>query len=105
MLPQIIGPKRAAEILMLNQTITAQQAVAWGLASRIVPAEDIRDEARKLALEIAGNHASGITQTKLLLENNGGDLAIQLEAERERFIEQISKTETQQSLVAFLESM
>ena len=39
MLPGIIGPQRSAEVLLRNLTISAQQAVNWGLASRLVPAD------------------------------------------------------------------
>jgi enoyl-CoA hydratase/carnithine racemase len=105
MLPQIIGIKRATEIIILNQTITAKQAATWGIANRVVSGDDIRNEAQKLALEIAGNHAGSISQTKKLINNTDGDLAVRLEAERESFVEQISKIETQQSMVAFLEKM
>ncbi|MCI0477683.1 MAG: enoyl-CoA hydratase/isomerase family protein, partial [Anaerolineales bacterium] len=53
MLPEIIGQKRASEILMLNKTISAEQAVAWGIANRIVTRDQIRDEARAAADTIA----------------------------------------------------
>jgi 2-(1,2-epoxy-1,2-dihydrophenyl)acetyl-CoA isomerase len=105
MLPQIIGSKRAAEIIMLNQTITADQTLSWGLASRIVHANEIRDELQRLALEVAGNQAGSIFNTKRLINDNEGNLEKRLEAERIRFCEQISKPETQQSLAAFIKQM
>ncbi len=45
LLPLVIGPRRAAEVLYLNQAIGAETAVAWGLANRVVPADRIQAEA------------------------------------------------------------
>ncbi|MBU3916634.1 enoyl-CoA hydratase/isomerase family protein, partial [bacterium] len=45
LLPSIIGRKRAAEIMMLNKTITAEQSVLWGIANQIVEKDKINDEA------------------------------------------------------------
>lgn len=105
MLPQIIGSKRTSEIILLNQTITAEQALLWGLASRIVHANGIRDEAERIAREIAKDQTGSISKSKRLIHNNDGDLETRLDSERVRFVEQISKPETQQSLAAFLEQM
>ena len=105
MLPQLIGPKRATEILMLNRAISAQDALAWGIANKIVPAQDIRDEARVLARKIADGNEGSITQTKRQISHQYVDLADRLEEERRQFVEQISKPETRESMVKFLDAM
>jgi 2-(1,2-epoxy-1,2-dihydrophenyl)acetyl-CoA isomerase len=103
LLPAIIGPKRAAEILMHNRTITAEQAVAWGLASRIVPAERIREEALNAAQEIAAKKPGSIVHTKRLLGTAYGDVTAGLEAERTHFVQQIATQEARQGILAFVE--
>jgi len=103
LLPGLIGPKRVAEVLACNHTITAQQAVEWGLANRLVPAERIREEALKAAQAIAAKKAGSLRHTKRLLGMAYGDLAARLEAERSRFVQQIATQEAQSGLVAFLE--
>jgi 2-(1,2-epoxy-1,2-dihydrophenyl)acetyl-CoA isomerase len=103
MLPSIIGSKRAAEVLLRNLTITAEQAVAWGLASRVVPAVRIRDEALSVARDIAAKRPGSIGHTKRLLAQAYGDLAARLEAERTRFVEQIGMEEARQGIAAFLQ--
>lgn len=103
LLPAIIGPKRAAEILMHNRTISAKQAVAWGLASRVVTIESIREEALKSAQDIAAKKAASLRHTKHLLSLTCGDLAKRLEAERSHFVRQINSEEARAGILAFLE--
>jgi 2-(1,2-epoxy-1,2-dihydrophenyl)acetyl-CoA isomerase len=102
LLPSIIGLKRAAEVLMRNQTITADQAVAWGLASRVVPADRIREEAFRAAQELAAMKAGSIGHTKAALGPGGDDLEARLEAERARFVQQIMTDEARQGMAEFL---
>lgn len=53
LLPALIGLGRATEITFTNQAITAQQALAWGLLNRVVPAERLMEEAASLAAQLA----------------------------------------------------
>jgi enoyl-CoA hydratase/carnithine racemase len=41
LLPLLIGPARAAELLLTGQTIGAEQALAWGLVNRVVERADL----------------------------------------------------------------
>jgi 2-(1,2-epoxy-1,2-dihydrophenyl)acetyl-CoA isomerase len=63
LLPGVIGLKRAADVLLRNETITAELAVAWGLASRVVPAERIRDEALRAAQDISAKKSPAASAT------------------------------------------
>jgi 2-(1,2-epoxy-1,2-dihydrophenyl)acetyl-CoA isomerase len=102
MLPAIIGPKRAAEVLMRNQTITAEQAVVWGLASRVVPTEGIDEEALNVAREISAGKTGSIRRIKRLVNPSGDDLAARLEAERSQFVKQVATQEAREGVEAFL---
>jgi enoyl-CoA hydratase len=44
-LPRQIGPARARDMLMTGRVVTAAEAEAWGLVSRVVPHEQLLDEA------------------------------------------------------------
>lgn len=103
LLPALVGSKRAAEVLMCNRTITAEQAVAWGLANRIVAADRIGQEALSVAQEIARNKSGSIRHIKRLLGAPLGEVTTRLEAERTHFIEQIVTQEARQGIVAFLD--
>lgn len=52
-LARIIGPSRAQEAHFTGNFISAEQANAWGLVSRVVAPEDLLDECCKLAADIA----------------------------------------------------
>ena len=102
MLPELIGLKRVREILMLNQTITAEQAVQWGLANRIVAADRIRDEAWAVGLSIAQKKWGSIRRSKRLLWRDTNAFAARLEEERRQFLQQIVTPEARQGMEMFL---
>ncbi len=52
-LPAIVGQQQAARLLYTGRRIGGEEAVAVGLADRLVGAEELRDAARELADEIA----------------------------------------------------
>jgi len=52
-LTRLVGPGRAKELLFTGDTITAEQALAWGLVNRVVDAGSARDAARAMATAIA----------------------------------------------------
>jgi 2-(1,2-epoxy-1,2-dihydrophenyl)acetyl-CoA isomerase len=102
LLPSLIGPKRVSEIIMLNKVVTAENAVDWGLASRIVAQEDIDKEARQTAQKISGMCAQSIRQTKRLLLSTYGDIPTRLEQERYQFVKQVMTVEAREGMARFL---
>ncbi len=48
-----IGPSNAALMVMTGDPIRAEQALAWGLVSEVVPQEQLRERAQALAATIA----------------------------------------------------
>ncbi len=103
LLPRIIGASRARAVLMENLTITARQAVDWGLAQHLVPAEELESQAMDTARSIARMHPGSVRHIKRLLAY---EEAIQhLEEERRRFVAQILHPDTQKSMVEFYKTM
>ena len=59
----LVGPSRAAMILMAGQRIEAETALSWGLLDRIVPEDGLEAAARELAadaLAASDTHVAGI---------------------------------------------
>ncbi|MEV7325785.1 enoyl-CoA hydratase-related protein [Streptomyces sp. NPDC093970] len=52
-LPRVVGPGRAADLLLFPRSISAQDAYELGIANRVVPAADLRAEGEKVARKLA----------------------------------------------------
>ncbi|HET9379361.1 MAG TPA: enoyl-CoA hydratase-related protein [Streptomyces sp.] len=52
-LPRVVGPGRAADLLLFPRNIGAREAYELGIASRVVPAAELRAEAEKTARALA----------------------------------------------------
>lgn len=102
LLPTVIGYARTAEALLTNATITAQQAVDWGLANRAVEADRVYDEARAAAEMIVTMKTSSVRRSIQLLRDHKLAAVPKLQAELNQFIEQIGSEEAQQGMRAFL---
>lgn len=63
-LVQQIGYARAAEMCMLGEKIPAEQALAWGLVSRVVADEELPAAANALAAKLAALPTRAIGLTK-----------------------------------------
>lgn len=62
-----VGEKHAKELLLTGKLITASEALRMGLVNRVVPAEQVLDEALSLAGEIIANAPNSLSLTKELL--------------------------------------
>jgi len=52
-LEEAIGRKKAKELWMLNPKLTAREALEIGLINRVVPDASLREETRRMALDVA----------------------------------------------------
>jgi enoyl-CoA hydratase/carnithine racemase len=66
-LPRTIGMARAAELFFTGDTIDAATALSWGLVSKVVPADQLLDEARALAGRICRQPPDVLRMTKKLM--------------------------------------
>ena len=52
LLPLLVGPGRAAELLLTGEPVTAERARDWGLVNEVVPAERVGAAAEALAARV-----------------------------------------------------
>jgi enoyl-CoA hydratase/carnithine racemase len=67
LLPRIIGFAKATELALTGDMLDATEALACGLVSRVVPDDQLMDEARLVARKIAANPPHAVRMTKRLL--------------------------------------
>lgn len=68
-LARLVGKGRAKELCMTGRIITAQEAFAMGLATRLFPAETLMDETLKIAKTIAGKGRVALKAVKHVIDN------------------------------------
>jgi 2-(1,2-epoxy-1,2-dihydrophenyl)acetyl-CoA isomerase len=103
LLPRTIGVKRTMEMLLLNDSISADQALEWGLINRVVPDADLQSEAMKLAERLASGPKGSFGKSKRLVAHAIGALETQLALEGETIALQAGTAEAQEGIAAFLQ--
>ncbi|HEY1651735.1 MAG TPA: enoyl-CoA hydratase/isomerase family protein [Acidimicrobiales bacterium] len=73
LLPALVGPQRASELLFTSRWITAPEAVQYGLALSSCPRERLDVEAAGLADRIAAQPAAAVASAKQLLRADRTD--------------------------------
>jgi enoyl-CoA hydratase/carnithine racemase len=83
-----VGARRALQIYLAEDSFTAQQAQAWGLIAKVVPATELKAATREFALKLAQTAPAGIAATKALLHRAATTpIEQQLDAERDAIID------------------
>ncbi|MBL8519748.1 MAG: enoyl-CoA hydratase/isomerase family protein [Betaproteobacteria bacterium] len=102
-LPRLVGMKKAAELIMLSDTLTAEAALANGLINRVVAAEALDTEAQALAERLALGPTAAYAQAKQLL-NRAFDRPIRahLDEEIARFAECTRTADFREGVTAFV---
>ncbi|RFU45920.1 crotonase/enoyl-CoA hydratase family protein [Paraburkholderia sp. DHOC27] len=73
-LPRLIGLSRALDLILTGRALDAQEALAFGLANRVVPHGTARAAAEQLAAELAAlPQAALLADRRSALENSGLD--------------------------------
>ncbi|MCD7032700.1 enoyl-CoA hydratase [Metabacillus sp. GX 13764] len=69
-LPRIVGPYRAKELFFSGEPITAAKALEYGIVSRIVPLERLKDEVIAFAEKMASGPAKAIGAMKKIIDHS-----------------------------------
>lgn len=103
-LPRLIGLKRALELTLTNRTLSAREALDWGLVTRVVPDGKLLSEANALAVQLAAGPAKALGAAKRLMQK-GSNETLETEMENEtQAIAGIARTsDTHEAIRAFIE--
>jgi enoyl-CoA hydratase len=86
MLPRMVGPARARELIVTGRLLTAEEALAWGLVSRVVPDGELLAAATELCRDVLAKSPLALAQAKQTLNASffaGTDVPGALRLERE----------------------
>ncbi len=102
---RLVGEKRARDLLLTGRIFGAHEALAWGLVTEVVPADQLLQRTRELIAELLHNSPGSLVETKRLIER----LASQPDFERALEAAAIANTAIRQTadfregITAFLE--
>ena len=104
LLAPLVGPGRAAELLLCGESIGADDALAWGLVNRVVAAEELAGAVETLVRKIlAGAPAAIRLQKELMIRWRATDLATAVEYGVNAFAVSYASPDATEGLRAFLE--
>lgn len=99
-LPRTIGPTAAKAMILLGETIDAEEAQRLGLVYRVSPPGEALATARTLAETLAALPAVAVRSVKRSLALSLGE---GLDRERELFLETFASTDAKEGVAAFRE--
>jgi 2-(1,2-epoxy-1,2-dihydrophenyl)acetyl-CoA isomerase len=104
LLPRIVGPQRAKEIMFLGDELTAADCERLGIANRVVPAAELASTAGELAGRLAAGPSKAIQMTKWLL-NRSFESSRHTAFEEEGYAQELvaATTDMAEGIAAFME--
>lgn len=103
LLPQMVGQRRAAELLMLGEKFDAQTAYDVGIVNQVLSADELQSIAYARAQQLAAKPPQALRQTKMLLKR-GNAKAVEdtMQHEMQIFAERLVSEEAQSIMQAFM---
>jgi enoyl-CoA hydratase/carnithine racemase len=103
-IPARIGYLRAAELIQLGQPFDAQRAAELGLATRVVPDQELLAKATETAQKLAAKPADALQACKRLMrEPVRAQLQQAAKLENEEYAVRLRSPDTKEALTAFFE--
>ena len=102
LLPRSVGVKRAMELLLLNRSLSAAEALDWGLVNEVVADEQLPARALELAEQLADGAGGAYGATKRLIAHSLGALESQMVLESETIAAHATGAEGAEGISAFL---
>jgi enoyl-CoA hydratase/carnithine racemase len=104
LVPQLMGMRRAGEKLLLGEPITPEQAVEFGLANAVLPANEVVNHARRMAERFNGLPPGAVRDAKALMRAPQRELVLQtIATEGEMFARRLRSPEAMEAFQAFFQ--
>lgn len=103
-LPRLIGETKALELILTAKRMTAEEAYAYGIVTKVVPRNELRTEALNLANAMLKNGPIALQQAKFAIKQGmNTDLQTGLKIERKAYEVTIPTEDRVEALAAFSE--
>jgi len=103
-LPRLVGVKKAMELTLLSERITADEAMRLGFVNKVVPLAELDAAVDKIAQQIARSARGSMAGAKRLVNTSlSHSLSEQLNAEAESFSSCAAKPDFVEGIKAFIE--
>lgn len=103
LLPRLVGPLAASELLLFGEIFGVERAASLGLVTEIVQAERLEAHVAERAAFLAEKPAASLRLTKRLLNHDLPALKQQMAVEAEHFLERLKSPELAEFVAAFME--
>lgn len=104
LLPALVGPHRAAELLLFGEPFGAEAARDLGIVNQVVADADLLPAATAKAQQLAQKPPAALRTTKMLLKCGQADLIKQaMSRENQQFAALLQGGEAKEAMAAFLE--
>jgi 2-(1,2-epoxy-1,2-dihydrophenyl)acetyl-CoA isomerase len=102
-LPRLVGMRRALELVLTNRVLSAEDAVDWGIATRVVADDALDAEAMAQATELANGPTAALCRSKRLVRTSlDNTLDAQLDREKASLVLSASEADAAEGIDAFL---
>jgi enoyl-CoA hydratase/carnithine racemase len=104
-LTRLVGPSRAKDLIFSGRFVKADEALAIGLVDRVVPADQVYDEALTWARQFSGAATYAVRAAKEAIDRGlEVDLETGLEIERQQFAALFATEDRGIGMTSFVES-
>jgi len=104
-LPRLIGPSKAKDLIFTGRFVGAEEALAIGLADRVVPDADVLAAAREMASRFVSGPALALRAAKQAIDQGlDVDLASGLQLERLQFAALFATEDQKAGMHSFVEN-
>lgn len=103
LLPEIVGPKKAAEWLMLGDTFGAEEALNAGLINGICEENDLESTCGQVLNKLVSKPKMAMRHTKALMKKNADEIKVRMNDELALFVPQLKSEAAREAFNAFLQ--
>lgn len=103
-LPKLVGDKKAMELLLLSERVSAQEMQQLGLVNKVIPTDHFEADVKNWLLKLSKTARTSSNHIKqLVYQSQHNSFETQCEAEAKGFIESVQTEDFAEGVHAFLE--